>query len=161
MNNLWPNEILLLLRKAHKGEDVYLHIQLSDDCWDYTIYNRTPCCELDGGQVVADSLPDALRQIVNLHSLVIEPTGLITLSPELAENIQDAADAGFYDALVAVTLSESDWRAVLNGLELAIDDCSEMAAYADDQEDADCNHESVARLDALHAKISESVYRKS
>lgn len=146
--------------KPARGEDVYLHLQLSDEGWNYTLYSRTTCHKLDGGQFEAGPLPDALQKVVDLHLLVIGPVGLITMPLELLESIQEAARANSMDDLVSVTLSKADWMIILDALDLAIDDRHEMAAYADDQEDTGSNNACADALDDLHAKISECVYRR-
>ena len=52
----------------------YLHIQTSDDGWDYTLYDASTKAELDGGRLTdpALSMADARREIFAIHDLAGE-----------------------------------------------------------------------------------------
>lgn len=56
-----PSEALFQI-----GRGVYLHIQVSDDGWDYTLYDATDYHLIDGGQLDQPDFPmeEAARQIV-------------------------------------------------------------------------------------------------
>jgi len=71
------------------GED-YLHVQVSEEGYDYTIYSND-FRERDGGQLdnPALSLTEARDEILKLHE--IEPTQIYKLSVDLFEQMQEDA----------------------------------------------------------------------
>ena len=59
------------VERLYTVDDKYLHVQRSDDGFDYTLYDKTSKQEIDGGQLDSD-LPlimDAAMEICKLHEL--------------------------------------------------------------------------------------------
>ena len=61
-----PSEALFQIGRA-----VYLHIQTSDDGWDYTLYDTKDYHLIDGGQLDQPELPleEAARQVAAAHGM--------------------------------------------------------------------------------------------
>ena len=72
-------------------DSVYLHIQATEDGWDYTLYDRETMQELDGGQLDRPDLPlsTAALEICQMHDMGAESIKLAPL--ELVETLQEAA----------------------------------------------------------------------
>ena len=69
----------------------YLHIQATEDGWDYTLYDRETMRELDGGQLDRPELPlsTAALEICRMHDMGAESIKLAPL--DLVETLQEAA----------------------------------------------------------------------
>lgn len=81
-----PTEQLCVL-----DDSVYLHIQRSDEGWDYTFYDKETMREMDGGRLERPELPisTAALQICSMHDMGAESIKLAPLS--MIETLQNAA----------------------------------------------------------------------
>lgn len=81
-----PTEQLCVL-----DDSVYLHIQRSDEGWDYTFYDKETMQEMDGGRLERPDLPisTAALQICSMHDMGAESIKLAPLS--MIETLQNAA----------------------------------------------------------------------
>lgn len=81
-----PTEQLCVL-----DDSVYLHIQRSDEGWDYTFYDKETMREMDGGRLERPDLPisTAALQICSMHDMGAESIKLAPLS--MIETLQNAA----------------------------------------------------------------------
>lgn len=81
-----PTEQLCVL-----DDSVYLHIQRSDEGWDYTFYDKETMREMDGGRLERPELPisTAALQICSMHDMRAESIKLAPLS--MIETLQNAA----------------------------------------------------------------------
>jgi len=81
-----PTEQLCVL-----DDSVYLHIQRSDEGWDYTFYDKETMREMDGGRLERPELPvsTAALQICSMHDRGAESIKLAPLS--MIETLQNAA----------------------------------------------------------------------
>lgn len=81
-----PTEQLCVL-----DDSVYLHIQRSDEGWDYTFYDKETMREMDGGHLERPELPisTAALQICSMHDMGAESIKLAPLS--MIETLQNAA----------------------------------------------------------------------
>ena len=71
-------------------DSVYLHIQASDGGWDYTLYTKHDMAQLDGGQLEARSMADAVEHIRKTEEI---GTLAVELAPiEMRDRLRDAAD---------------------------------------------------------------------
>lgn len=72
-------------------DSVYLHIQRSEEGWDYTFYDKETMREMDGGRLERPELPvsTAALQICSLHDMGAESIKLAPLS--MIETLQNAA----------------------------------------------------------------------
>ena len=72
-------------------DSVYLHIQISDEGWDYTFYDKETMQALDGGNFERPELPISIAalQICTLHNMEAESIKLAPLS--MIETLQNAA----------------------------------------------------------------------
>ncbi len=74
-------------------DSVYLHIQASDEGWDYTLYTRHDMAQIDGGRLdepdyaIADVV-DYIRKTEEIGTFSIKPAPM-----ELLNKLQDAAHA--------------------------------------------------------------------
>lgn len=82
-----PSEQLCLLDDA-----IYLHLQTSDNGWDYTLYDKETLRQLDGGQLDRPDLPisTATLEICQLHDMGSESIKLAPLA--MIETLQAAAE---------------------------------------------------------------------
>ncbi len=71
-------------------EDKYLHIQRSDEGYDYTIYNKETLREIDGGRLDMPDIPisTACLQVCDLHDM--GNGGIKYASLDILEQIQEA-----------------------------------------------------------------------
>ena len=78
-------EVLFLLDGAN-----YLHIQESDEGYDYTIYDAKSRLEVDGGCLANQEmrLPEAMKEVLALHEMPASEIKTVDLS--LVEELQDA-----------------------------------------------------------------------
>lgn len=65
------NEPATAFERLYSVDNLYLHIQRIDEGFDYTLYDRQTCKEVDGGQLDFDAelLMDAAKEICALHNL--------------------------------------------------------------------------------------------
>ncbi|RKJ38534.1 hypothetical protein D7X94_16045 [Acutalibacter sp. 1XD8-33] len=82
-------------------DSVYLHIQASDEGWDYTLYTKHDMAQLDGGQLDApgSSITDVVEHIRRTEEI---GTIAVDLAPiEVVDELRDRADRAL-EAAVAV-----------------------------------------------------------
>lgn len=82
-------------------DSVYLHIQASDEGWDYTLYTKHDMAQLDGGQLDApgSSITDVVEHIRRTEEI---GTIAVDLAPiEVLDELRDRADRAL-EAAVAV-----------------------------------------------------------
>lgn len=94
-------ELLLQLPNAiGPATDAILHIQQSDEEWDYTIFDGS-CAQIDGGVVEADNIMIAAEEIATMHDLAKAGMEPHILPLDLLEDILEAAEQkALYKALI-------------------------------------------------------------
>ncbi len=83
-------------------DSVYLHIQASDQGWDYTLYTKHDMVQLDGGQL--DALGLSVMDVVE-HIRKTEEIGTLTvdLAPmEVLDELRDRSDRALDEAVETV-----------------------------------------------------------
>ena len=87
-------------------DSVYLHIQASDGGWDYTLYTKHDMAQLDGGQLEARSMADAVEHIRKTEEI---GTLAVELAPmEVLDKLRDAADQAVQAAVDEIQSQRRD-----------------------------------------------------
>ena len=87
-------------------DSVYLHIQASDGGWDYTLYTKHDMAQLDGGQLEARSMADAVEHIRKTEEI---GTLAVELAPiEVLDELRDAADQAVQTAVEEIQSQRRD-----------------------------------------------------
>ena len=103
MDQLAPvQEKLLLLDEA-----VYLHLQTTEDGYDYTLYDKDTLRQMDGGQLDAPELPisTAALEICEMHDLGGQSIKYAPLA--MIETLQEAAYRQMQEAATQAAVPES------------------------------------------------------
>ena len=94
-------------------DSVYLHIQASDGGWDYTLYTKHDMAQLDGGQLEARSMADAVEHIRKTEEI---GTLAVELAPmEVLDKLRDAADQAVQAAVDEIQSQRRDRMDELRG----------------------------------------------
>ena len=83
-------------------DSVYLHIQASDEGWDYTLYTKHDMAQLDGGQLDAPdlSITDAVEHIRKMEEI---GTLAVDLAPmEILDELRDRSDHALEAAVESI-----------------------------------------------------------
>ncbi len=104
-----PDQALYLV-----DDTAYLHIQISDGCFDYTLYDKETMRQLDGGQMAVldvDSAQPDLRtaaDMIILGERDLTGTSVEPVPLEMVDTLRDAADRITQEAAAEIKEQHSD-----------------------------------------------------